>query len=96
MLSQSGLPEVPCARCERRLRGLRWGDLCPECQAEREGRASRLGRRISIAAALLMAAYVAFRMPADSLARLYAGIAVLATYIIVRRIATKVAMEYLK
>jgi hypothetical protein len=43
-----------------------------------------------------MAAYVAFRMPADSLARLYAGIAVLATYIIVRRIATKVAMEYLK
>lgn len=96
MLSQSGLPEVPCARCERRLRGLRWGDLCPECRAEREGRASRLGRRISLAAALLMAAYVAFRMPADSLARLYAGIAVLATYIIVRRIATKVAMEYLK
>ena len=96
MLSQSGLPEVPCARCGRRLRGLRWGDLCPECQAEREGRASRLARRISIAAALLMAAYVAFRMPADSLARLYAGIAVLATYIIVRRIATKVAMEYLK
>jgi hypothetical protein len=96
MLSQSGLPEVPCARCERRLRGLRWGDLCPECRAEREGRASRLGRRISLAAALLMAAYVAFRMPADSMARIYAAIAVLATYIIVRRIATRVAMEYLK
>jgi len=96
MLSHSGLPEVPCARCERRIRGLRWGDLCPECQAEREGRASRLGRRISLAAALLMAAYVAFRMPADPMARLYAAIAVLATYIIVRRIVTRVAMEYLK
>ena len=29
------------------------------------------------------------------MARLYGGIAVLATYIIVRRIATQVAMEYL-
>ncbi|MGH7509389.1 MAG: hypothetical protein ACREMZ_07955 [Gemmatimonadales bacterium] len=96
MLSQSGLPEVPCARCERRLRGLRWGDLCPECLAERERRASRLGRRISLAATLLMAGYVALRMPAEPMARLYAAIAVLATYIIVRRIATRVAMEYLK
>jgi hypothetical protein len=95
MLSHSGLPEVPCARCERRLRGLSWGALCPDCQAEREGRASRLGRRISLAAALLMAVYVAFRMPADAMARLYSAIAVLATYIIVRRIATRVAMEYL-
>ena len=96
MLSHSGLPEVPCAKCGRRIRGLTWGALCPECQAEREGRASRLGRRISLAAAVLMAAYVAVRMPADAMARLYAGIAVLATYIIVRRIATRVAMEYLK
>jgi hypothetical protein len=96
VLWQSGLPEVPCARCQRRLRGLAWGDLCPECRAEREGRASRVGRRISLAAALLMAGYVAFRMPADPMARTYAAIAVLATYIIVRRIATRVAMEYLK
>ena len=96
MLSPSGLPEVPCAKCGRRLSGLPWGELCPECRAEREGRASRLGRRISLAATALMAAYVALRFPADPTARLYAGIAVLATYIIVRRIATRVAMEYLK
>lgn len=96
MLSPSGLPEVPCARCGRRLSGLRWGDLCPECRAEREQRASRLGHRISLAATVLMAAYVALRVPADPMARGYAGIAVLATYIIVRRIATRVAMEYLK
>jgi hypothetical protein len=43
-----------------------------------------------------MAVYVALRMPADAMARTYAAIAVLATYIIVRRIATRVALEYLK
>ena len=96
MLSQSGLPEVPCARCHRRLRGLSWGDLCPECRAEREGRASRVGRRISLAATVKIAGYVGYSMPADPMARTYAAIAVLATYIIVRRIATRVAMEYLK
>ncbi|MEO8090338.1 MAG: hypothetical protein ABI703_08585 [Gemmatimonadales bacterium] len=96
MLSPSGLPEVPCARCGRRISGLPWGELCPDCLAERRGRASRLASRISLAATVLMAAYIALRVPADPTARLYAGIALLATYIIVRRIATRVAMEYLK
>jgi hypothetical protein len=96
MLSPSGLPEVPCARCGRRISGLPWGELCPECLAERKARASRLAGRISLAATVLMATYVALRVPVDPMARLYAGIAVLATYIIVRRIVTRVAMEYLK
>jgi hypothetical protein len=74
---------------------LRWGDLCPDCLAEREGRARKLASRISLAATLLMAVYVAIRVSAAPMARLYGGIAVLATYIIVERIATKVAMEYL-
>jgi hypothetical protein len=43
-----------------------------------------------------MAAYVALRVSAVPMARLYGAIAVLATYIIVRRIATAVAMEFLK
>jgi hypothetical protein len=42
-----------------------------------------------------MAAYVALRVSAAPIARMYGGIAVVATYIIVRRIATQVAMEYL-
>ena len=96
MLSRSGLPEVPCAKCGRRISGLPWGELCPDCLAERKRRASCLAGRISLAATGLMAAYVALRVPADPMARLYAGIAVLATYIIVRRIATRVAMEYLR
>ena len=96
MLSPSGLPKVPCARCERRISGLPWGELCRDCRAQRETRASRLGHRISLAATVLMAVYVAVRVPPDPSARLYGAIAALATYIIVRRIATRVAMEYLK
>jgi hypothetical protein len=92
----SGLPEVPCVRCQRRIRGLGWGELCPDCLAERKGRARRLASRISLAATVLMAAYVAFRLSGDPTARLYGVVAVLATYIIVRRIATAVAMEMLK
>ena len=91
----SGLPEVPCVKCERRVRGLGWGELCPDCLGERKRRARRLANRISLAAMALMAAYVAIRVTAAPMARLYGGIAVLATYIIVRRIATQVAMEYL-
>lgn len=89
------LPEVPCLRCERRVRGLGWGELCAECLAERRGRASRLSQRISLPAAVLMAAWVFLRVPDDPTARVYGGIAVLATYVIVRRIAHHVAMEYL-
>jgi hypothetical protein len=96
MLSRGGLPEVPCARCERRVVGLAWGELCPQCRAERSRRASRIANRISLAATLLMGLYVAFRMPPDPMARVYGAIAVLATYIIVRRIASRVAMEIMK
>jgi hypothetical protein len=88
-----GLPEVPCARCGERVAGLPWGELCPACRAERQRRASRLATRISLAATMLMGLYVAFRMPPDPMARLYGAIAVLATYIIVRRIAARVATE---
>ena len=88
-----GLPEVPCARCGERVAGLPWGELCPACLAQRQRRASRLANRISLAATVLMGLYVAFRMPPDPMARLYGAIAVLATYIIVRRVATRVALE---
>jgi hypothetical protein len=94
--SLSGLPEVPCVRCGRRIRGLSWGELCPECLAARKARARKVANRISLAATVLMAIYVIVRVPAESMARLYGAIAVLATYIIVRRIAMAIGMEYLK
>jgi hypothetical protein len=52
--------------------------------------------RISLAATLLMGLYVALTMPPDPMARTYGAVAVLATYIIVRRIAGRVAMETMK
>jgi hypothetical protein len=96
MRSPGGLPEVPCAKCGERIRGLPWGELCPRCRTERARRASRVANRISLAATLLMGLYVAFRMPPEPMARLYGAIAVLATYIIVRRIAVRVALEAMK
>ena len=90
-----GLPEVPCPKCERRVPGLPWGELCPDCRGERQRRANRLAHRISLAATALMAAYVAIRLPGDPTSRLYGAIAVLATYIIVRRVASRAAMEFL-
>jgi hypothetical protein len=96
VLSRGGLPEVPCARCGDRVVGLAWGDLCPRCRAERSRRASKLANRISLAATLLMGLYVALTLPQDPMARIYGAVAVLATYIIVRRIASRVAMETMK
>jgi hypothetical protein len=94
MPSLSGLPEVPCAKCGKRVPGLAWTGLCPECRW-REARARRLSSRVALAATALMGLYVMLRLPAHSSVRLYAVVAVIATYIIVRRIATRLAMEFL-
>ena len=95
MLSPSGWPEVPCARCEERVAGLAWGARCPACTAERAGRASRLARRISLLATLLVGLYVLWRVPPIPLARIYGGIAILVTYIVVRKVVHRVALEHL-
>lgn len=95
MLSPSGWAEVPCARCERRVAGLAWGDLCPDCRTERSRRANRLARRISIPATLLVGLYVILRVPALPVARFYGLLAVLTTYIVVRKVVHRVALEML-
>ena len=95
MLSSSGWPEVPCARCGTRVAGLAWGARCPACEAERAGRASRLARRISLPATLLVALYVILRVPPLPLARVYGMIAVLVTFIVVRKVVRRVAMDML-
>ena len=67
----------------------------PTAAGSGEARARRLASRISLAATALMAAYVRCACRRTRSARFYAVIAVLATYIIVRRIATRLAMEFL-
>ncbi|HET8624140.1 MAG TPA: hypothetical protein VFM14_11295 [Gemmatimonadales bacterium] len=96
MPSLGGSPEVPCAKCGKRVRGIGWGDLCPECRWEREGRAKKISSRAALAATILMGLYVMFRVPEDPTARLTSVLAVLATYVIVRRIAGRLAMEFMK
>ncbi|HUG27637.1 MAG TPA: hypothetical protein VMK53_05005 [Gemmatimonadales bacterium] len=42
-----------------------------------------------------MAVWVFWRLPADPTSRVYGGIAILAVYVIVRRIVHHVAMQFL-
>lgn len=95
MLSPSGWPEVPCAKCGKRVPRLAWGALCPECRWEREGRARRIASRSALVCTGLMGLYVALRTPVDPTARILGIIAVLVTYVIVRRVAGRIAMEFL-
>ncbi len=95
MRSPAGSPEVPCARCGTRVAGLAWGDLCPTCRADRTRRASRLAGRISLPATLLVGLYVTLRLPPLPIARFYGLLAVLVTYLVVRKVVQRVALEML-
>jgi hypothetical protein len=96
MPSLGGSPEVPCARCGKRVPRIAWGDLCPECRWQREARARKIASRAALAATAGMGLYVMLRVPADSTARLVSVVAVLATYVIVRVIVNRIAMEMIK
>lgn len=96
MQLSGGSADAPCLTCGKRVFGLRWGTDCPECYAKRATRANRLAGRVALVLTALMAVYVWLRVPAGSgLGRLYGVIAVLATYVLVRRITSRIAMEFL-
>ncbi len=97
MRSLGGLPqpEVPCAVCHERIPGLAWGERCAECLTKRRRRARRLARRISLVAALLAAAGLGLRASPGVDARLWIGIGTLATFLLARVIAYRIAMEFL-
>jgi hypothetical protein len=52
--------------------------------------------RAALLATLLMGIYVALRTPPEPNARILGAVAVLVTYVIVRRIAARVAMEFMR
>jgi hypothetical protein len=55
-----------------------------------------LAGRVALGATALMALYVWLQVPAEpALGRIYGAIGVLATYALVRRIVSRIAMEYL-
>ena len=90
------LPPAPCARCQKRTPGVKWGDLCLECQAELRARARPLARVISIVAALLVVGYAWLRIPLSPVARIWVAAIAIATMFLVRKIVTQIAMEVLR
>jgi hypothetical protein len=92
MPSLAGLPEAPCARCGRHAR-IAWGELCPACQGERMEQAIKISRWVALGVALLTGLYAILRIPTEN--RWYSAIAVAGVYLITRRIATRLAMEFL-
>lgn len=95
MPSLGGWPDVPCVECGKHVSGIPWGERCPACAQQRKRRASRLASRVALGATLLMGVYIAFQPIGTGLARIYAIVAVLATYILVRRITQHLAMAWL-
>ena len=90
----SGFAEVPCARCGTFTPGLAFGELCRDCVKVTTARANRVARLISLAVTALAAAYVSLRIPTTPNARIWAAICVVAVYLIVRRVAKKVALHH--
>ena len=88
-------PEVPCIQCQRRERGLAWGDYCNVCRGEREAKANRRARRVALIGAALMAAWLLFRLPAAFTPRLFGGLAVLLVYVVLWRGVSRVALEFM-
>jgi hypothetical protein len=97
MLSHDGFLEVPCARCGRKGAKIQWGELCPVCREERQRKASRIGRLVAIPSTMAVGLWVLLSVPADvPLARVYGMVAVVATYVLVRRIVSRVAQDFVK
>ena len=89
-------PPAPCARCERRVPGVKWGDLCPDCLAELRRRAGPLARIISLLFVAVVIGYAWIRIPLTLTTRMWvAGIAI-ATYFLVRKIVIQVSVEIMR
>lgn len=73
--------------------GLAWGDYCSVCRAERERRANRVARRVGIAGAAVLAGWLIWRTPNEFVPRLFAAASVLLLYVVLRRVAARVALE---
>jgi hypothetical protein len=96
MPSPAGWAEVPCAKCGTKVPDIEFGEYCPKCAAERDGRARTLARNVSLSATVVTLLYVLFFVPKDGMARAYGAVAVVATLMIARRVTFRVAREFLK
>jgi hypothetical protein len=96
MPSPLGSAEVPCARCGTRVRGIAWGEYCPDCAALRVRRAKRLARRISALVGLLLAGWIFWRVPNQFVPRFFGAVSVVLAYFVSHRLVYRTAMEFMK
>jgi len=97
MPSPGSFLEVPCAKCGRRGSDIRWGELCPLCTESRNRRASLIGRRVALPATAAVGLWLWLTLPPRAeYARIYGMVAVVATYLLVRRIVSRIAQDLLK
>lgn len=88
-------PNPVCRACLEPVPGLAWGARCQACQAVRKRRATSLARRFSLLAALLAVVILNWRSPPGQDTRVLVGAGTLATFVLVRVIAYRLAMEVL-
>ena len=84
-----------CARCGKLTPGIPVGGMCGECAAVVGKKAARLARWAAIATTLPLAVYLSVSLPADRTARILAAAAVVVWYVLTRRIARRLAWEWL-
>lgn len=89
-------PPAPCAKCGQRVPGVKWGDLCPECLGELRRRASPLARIISLLVVGAVVLYAFSRLTLTMTVRVWVAAIALATYFLVRKIVTQIAVEFLR
>jgi predicted PurR-regulated permease PerM len=80
-------------QCERREVGLAWGEYCSVCREERSRVANRIARRVAIAGAVLLAAWLIWRTPNQLVPRIFAAASVLLLYVVLRRLVSRLAMD---
>ncbi len=88
------LVEHECPRCHREVT-LPFGALCDRCRAELDRRARRIARWVALGTTVLVALYVLWRVPPEPTPRLVSAIAIAVWYMLSRRVAFRVAREWL-
>ncbi len=96
MPSPTGWREVPCVECGEFVAGIDFGERCPTCLRRRQRRAALIARRVALVATAIAGAWVLSHLPTSPLGRWYAVLAVPITYLLVRLIAVRFAMEILR
>jgi hypothetical protein len=85
--------ERECPRCHREV-DLPLGELCATCRGEVERRAARVARWVSLATTALFGIYATAVLPIDRTARMVGAAATVVWFLIVRRLAHRVAREW--